>query len=75
MNTSHSNCCNKIFSFFLFLSADILKIFGDFLFYMYICKIYYELYLISLGILTLFYMFVFSGDFLLMLTVDRLGIK
>lgn len=25
MNTSHSNCCNKIFSFFLFLSADILK--------------------------------------------------
>lgn len=38
---------------------------------MYICKIYYELYLISLGILTLLYMFVFSGDFLLMLTVDR----
>lgn len=75
MNTSHSNCCNKIFSFFLFLSADILKIFGDFLFYMYICKIYYELYLISLGILILLYMFVFSGDFLLMLTVDRLGIK
>lgn len=52
-----------------------MKIFGDFLFYMYICKIYYELYLISLGILTLLYMFVFSGDFLLMLTVDRLGIK